>query len=177
MVSAIKTVDRRQYAVRSALPRSVHVAEVVSPTLVLELSAPASHRLDATTEDHCSCAHRSMPIRTLVKIHVEHFSHSFDYPMSATKLANSLGPTLFVVDSDVPGFKCIASVGLQLLLPRESKYQDISQFLSGHVLIECVSSLVYRTILMFGINIKILLADVAMSRLCMLIAINTSRSW
>ena len=42
-------------AVQSALPRSVHVAEVVSEALVSELSAPASHRLDAATEDHHSC--------------------------------------------------------------------------------------------------------------------------
>merc|ERR1712107_43037 len=35
-------------------------------------------------------------------------------PMNATRLANSFGPTPFVVDSDVPGFKCIADVGLQL---------------------------------------------------------------
>ena len=31
------------------------MAEVVSEALVLELSAPASHRLDAATEDHHSC--------------------------------------------------------------------------------------------------------------------------
>ena len=56
--SAITTVDFRQAArnaVQSALPRSVHVAEVVSEALVLELSAPASHRLDAATDDDHSC--------------------------------------------------------------------------------------------------------------------------
>ena len=56
--SAIKTVDFRQAArnaLRSAHPRSVHVAEVVSEALVSEVSAPASHRLDAVTEDHHSC--------------------------------------------------------------------------------------------------------------------------
>ena len=42
-------------AVQSALPRSVHVADVVSEALASELSAPASHRLDAVTEDHHSC--------------------------------------------------------------------------------------------------------------------------
>ena len=42
-------------AVQSALPRSVHVAEVVSETLVSELSVSASHRPDAATEDHHSC--------------------------------------------------------------------------------------------------------------------------
>ena len=43
------------FSTKSALPRSVHVAEVVSEALVSELSAPASHRLDAVTEDHHSC--------------------------------------------------------------------------------------------------------------------------
>ena len=47
-------MDYRQAArnaVQSELPRSVHVAEVVSEALVSE---PASHRLDAATEDHHS---------------------------------------------------------------------------------------------------------------------------
>ena len=43
------------FSTNSALPRPVHVAEVVSEALVSELSTPASHRLDAATEDHHSC--------------------------------------------------------------------------------------------------------------------------
>ena len=43
------------FSTKSALPRSVHVAEMVSEALVSELSAPASHRLDAVAEDHHSC--------------------------------------------------------------------------------------------------------------------------
>ena len=65
MGSAIKAVEPRQNAVRSALPRSVHVAEVVSLALVLE-SAPASHHLDAITEDHHSCAHRSIHCQSAI---------------------------------------------------------------------------------------------------------------
>ena len=67
MVSAVKAVQPPQNAVRSALRRSVHVSEVVSLALVLELSSLASHRLDATTNDHCSRAHRSIPFRTPVE--------------------------------------------------------------------------------------------------------------
>ena len=63
MVSAIKAVEPRQNAVRSALPRSVHVAEVVSLALALE-SAPASPHLDATIEDYHSCLRQSISSQT-----------------------------------------------------------------------------------------------------------------
>ena len=79
----MKTVHFRQAArnaAESALPRSVHVAEVVSEALVSELSAPASHRLDAVTEDHHSCFDvrndSTLNVRTLL-VDGQHFTIYF----------------------------------------------------------------------------------------------------
>ena len=63
MVSALKAVEPRQNAARSALPRSVHVAEVASLALAFE-SAPASPHLDAIIEDYHSCLRQSISSQT-----------------------------------------------------------------------------------------------------------------
>ena len=191
MVSAIKAVEPRQNVARSALPRSVHVAEVVSLALVLA-SAPASHRLDAI-------------MKIIVLVHINQF------PSALVEIECIRVQAILIVTTRIPDLSWRPH--LRLIVSTQSLkiivLVHINQFPSALVEIECIrgqaililttripehQSISFQTrsrrvclitrvsnnhILFTSINVKIVLADVvspsAMSGLCLLIEINTIR--